>query len=173
MRRIAGKVDEGRLGGLTNKEWSTVRLPSVLCERTRRIEVQRKPPDNMRISFADGACEELDVTVITSSVVRLRETPLTTSENLRLGDEIEVAAESDGVRAFLCLRKSAEHETRELFLPRSLADSTALRDVLAEVSALGVQWEQAFGGVIFLHGTSESIADAVALIDGISGRSYR
>ena len=118
----------------------------------------------MRILFEDGVCEEVAATYLSSESVRLDETPLASSEEVRFGDVIEVVRHEGDV--FRCVRliSRSDLEMATFMVSKKVADEKALTKALSRVTAIGVHWEQAFGGVLMLHGSAGQIAAAEALL---------
>ncbi len=126
----------------------------------------------MMILFEDGVCEEVEVTDLSPGVVRLEETPLASSSELHFGDVIELEPSDQDIWRYVRLSRRADHESVSVFLGRDVADSRALERVLGDITHLGVHWEWAFGGILFLHGPSERVAHARALITSLVAGGY-
>jgi hypothetical protein len=124
----------------------------------------------MKILFEDGVYENVDVSEISRGVVRLDETPIASSAELRFGDVIEVEQGEQGVWRFLRLSKRANHESASVLISREIAGSTELQTVLSQITQLGVHWERAFGGILFLHGSAEQIGKAQLLLESLVAR---
>jgi hypothetical protein len=118
----------------------------------------------MQISFEDGASEEIEVTHLTSQSVRLEDTPLTSSAGVRFGDIVEIIQHEGNVFKFVRVIAKSDLEMSSFFLSKEIANSDALKQALWQITSIGVHWEQAFGGMLFLHGSSEQIAAAEALL---------
>ncbi len=116
----------------------------------------------MKILFEDGVYEEVRGTEVSPGIVRLDETPLASSADLRFGDVIEIEADAAGVSRFVRLRTRSELTCVSLIVGQEIAESRELRSALVAVSAIGVHWEQAYGGVLLLHGSPEQLAAARA-----------
>jgi hypothetical protein len=67
----------------------------------------------------------------------------------------------------LRLSKSADHESVSVLISQDIANSSNLKDVLAKITQLGVHWERAFGGILFLHGSAEQVGKARLLIESL------
>jgi hypothetical protein len=118
----------------------------------------------MRILFEDGVCEEVEVTSLNSQSVRLEETPMASSEDVRFGDVIEVAPYERDVFRFVRVISRSDLEMATFLVSQKVAGEEALAKVLSRVTAIGVHWERAFGGVLMLHGSAGQIAAAEALL---------
>jgi ribosomal 50S subunit-recycling heat shock protein len=125
----------------------------------------------MKILFEDGVCEDVDVTELSSGVVRLEETPLASSSELRFGDVIELEQDDQRIWKYVRLSKRADHESASVLLSHDVADSRELENVLADITQQGVHWERAFGGILFVHGPPEQVAHARTLITSLNQRS--
>jgi hypothetical protein len=118
----------------------------------------------MRILFEDGVCEDVEVTSLSSQSVRLEETPLASSEEVRFGDVIEVEPYERDVFRFVRVISRSDLEMSTFLVSQKVAGDEAFTKVLSQVTAIGVHWERAFGGVLMLHGSAGQIAAAEALL---------
>ena len=121
----------------------------------------------MKILFEDGVYEDVGTSEISPSVVRLDETPIASSADVRFGDLIEVEEGEKGVWRYIRLSKRADHESASVLISQEIATSAEFQTALSEITGLGVHWEQAFGGILFLHGSAEQVGKAQLLLESL------
>jgi hypothetical protein len=118
----------------------------------------------MKIVFEDGVCEDIDTEVMTGSRYRLLATPLSSSSAARLGDVIELASEGDLWRFERVLDRSPL-VTLEWAVTQDIAAAPMFHELLEHVRQIGGEWEQAFGGIVFVHLPPASVAEIESRIE--------
>lgn len=112
----------------------------------------------MRIVFEDGVCEDIDTEPMTATRHRLLATPLASSSGARLGDVVELTSDGD-IWRFERLLDRSPLVTLDMLVTREIAGAPGFLDLLEQVRRIGGEWEQAFGGIVFIHVPPASVAE--------------
>jgi hypothetical protein len=121
----------------------------MLCEVKARA---------MKIVFEDGVCEDIDAELVDGKHHRLLATPLCSSSGAKLGDVVELTSEGK-IWRFERVVDRSPLEMLDCLVPRVIAEARELQDLFEYVRQIGGEWEQAFGGIVFLHVPQTSVPD--------------
>lgn len=109
------------------------------------------PSRRMWIELPDSSSEELLLTQLSPGIFRLEETSLSSELELYYHDVIEAKAEPETPLRFLRIVSKSGLVTTSFVLPKGLAESEAVKKLLARIMDAGGNWERVFGGLFILH----------------------
>jgi Domain of unknown function (DUF4265) len=124
----------------------------------------------MRIVFEEGVCEDIDAELIGGDQYRLLATPLCSSSVAKLGDVVQLTNEGS-VWRFERLLHSSPLIILEALVTLEIAQTLEFQAFLDHVREIGGVWEQAFGGVVFIHLPPASVADLTSRMAKVFGQS--
>jgi hypothetical protein len=103
------------------------------------------------LAFANGDSESLLLTQLSPEQFRVEESSVLSEVEIYYHDVIRAAIRADGSLEFRELVSRSGLRTQIWVLPEGTIESVEFRPILDSVMKAGGNWEQVFGGVLFVH----------------------
>ena len=105
--------------------------------------------ERTRIRYENGNSEDLALTRVGPDLYRLNESSFV--GDAVFADVIHVQQLPDGTFHFLGIAERSPLVTQSWILSEQVISSASIRAILANITGLGGNWEQAFGGLLMIH----------------------